>query len=371
MSLAAAGAASTVHALVRNDVFDIQLAAVGVIALSVFWALNSTLLAVAVSCIQQRRLLPTTWHLVRSDVGLLPFGYMGFLTGALATAGVVDVWLALVGVLALLDQAVIRAPQRTAKALMWSTSAVGATAAGIILAMTQGSMTTPALALLCAGGLVAFTSAEELRPGLGAGVVIAAAVAAAIMLQGTEPVAGAVLVGVATCLPVVVQSRTVRPAVRSMCVSASASLSIGLVSVLFQGVGSAIVPAMAFGAIAGMSALLVSHTVQGMWLVIEGKRHLYRSALDLFYADAPIALVAGLLGAAAGWGSVKAGAAVVVLAVVLAVVAIRVVAILLRKRDTGELPAEEDLLDVVRSAVLDLPASRLERSTSLRSRVAR
>jgi hypothetical protein len=371
MSLAAAGSAGAIHVLALNDVFDIQLAATGIVALGVFWVLNSALLAVAVACIQHRRLLPTTWHLVRSDLGLLPFGYMGLLTGALVTAGLIDVWLALLGVLVLLDQAVIRAPQRTVQALAWSSSVVGATAAGIVLAMTQGPTATPALALLCAGGLVAFTSAEELRPGLGSGVVIASAVAAAIVFQGTQPLTGTILVGIATCLPLVVQSRTVRPAVRSMCVAATASLSIGLASVLFQDVGSAIVPAMAFGAIAGMTALLVSQTAQAIWLVIERKRYLYRSALDLFFADVPIALVAGLVGAAAGWGSVRRGAAVVVLAVVLAAFAVRVIAALLRSRDAGSLPAEDDLLDVVRSAVLDLPASRLPESASERSRVAR
>ena len=99
--------------------------------------------------------------------------------------------------------------------------------------------------------------------------------------------------------------------------------------------------------------------MQLMWLTVERKRRLYRSAIDVFVADLPLALVGGVLGALAAWGCYGYGARDVVIAVVLTLLAARSIASFLDSACRRRQLTRDDLLDVVRSAVLDLPASRL------------
>jgi hypothetical protein len=358
MSLAAAGAATVIHVLVATDVFDTQLALAGVIGLGMFWTVNSLMLAVAVSSIQERHVVATTWQLLRSDIGLLPFGYLGFLTGLLAKGGLVDVWLALLAVLVLLDRTVIHVPQRTSNGpLIVSATAIGFTTIGLVLATTNTPSANATIPLLCAGGLVLSSSVEDLRRGSVFGVAVASAVAAAIAMQGTQPVVAPLLVGVATCLPALVQSRSVRAVARAVCSTAAASVSIGATAVVYQRIGGALLPAVTFGVIAGATALLVWHATLGAWLLMERKQGLARSAFDVFVADAPIAIVAGVAGGAAGWGSLDASTSDVVLIALLTFLVVRAVSALLRTKIRPRL-ADDDLLDIVRSAVLDLPASK-------------
>jgi hypothetical protein len=371
MSLAAAGAASVVHLLGATDAFDSKLALAGVVGLGVFWAINSSVLAVAVASIQKRRVVATTWHLLRSDMGLLPFGYLGFLTGLLVNGGLVDVWVALLGVLVLLDRTVIHSPQRTSSSsLIASSTVIGLTTIGIVLATTIAQNAAPTVPLLCAGGLVLFSGVEDSRPGLGFGVVITSAVAAAIAMQGTLPVVAPLLVGVATCLPALVQSRSARAVARTASSVLIASLSIGATAVVFQRVGGPLLPSLVFGLVGGTTALLLWHATLGTWLLVERKRDLYRSAADVFVADAPVAVVAGAVGGAAGWGILHASTSDVALIALVAFVVVRAFNALSRTRLRSRL-ADDDLLDVVRSAVLDLPASRPPEESPRRSSTAR
>jgi hypothetical protein len=362
MSLAAAGAAAIVHVLLTTQAFDLRLAVVGCAAVGVFWICNSVVLAAAVATIQRRRLVAIAWHLVKSDVGLLPFAYMGFLTGVLAAGGSpVNTWLALLAVLVLLDRVVIRGTERTALApLFWAAGLIGVASLGIVVAMASGPTASTALPLLCSGGLIAFAMADEMQPGLGLGVQVAAVVAAAIVFRGTQPLVGPLLVGVTTPMTALVQCRTGRAALREATSALVASTAIVVCALFYEpDTGASLLPTLTLGLLAAGVAVVAWHAMQLMWLTVEGKRRLYRSAIDVFVADLPIALVGGVLGALAGWGCYGYSARDLVLAVVLALLAARSIASLLydacRRRQT----TSDDLLDVVRSAVLDLPASRL------------
>jgi hypothetical protein len=362
MSLAAAGAAAIVHAFLKTQAFDLRLAVVGCVAVAVFWICNSVVLAAAVATIQQRRPFAIAWRLVKSDVGLLPFAYMGFLSGVLAAGGgTVNAWLALLAILVLLDRIVIRASERTALApLLWTAGLIGIASLGIVIAMASGSTASTALPLLCSGGLIAFAMADEMQPGLGLGVQVAATVAAAIVLRGTQPIVGPLLVGVTTPLTALVQCRTGRAALREATSAVVASIAIA-VCALFYGAdtGASLLRSLTLGVLAAGVAAVAWHAMQLMWLTVEGKRRLYRSAIDVFVADLPVALIGGVLGALAGWGCYGYGARDVVIATVLALLAARSIASLLDDAHHKRQTTSDDLLDLVRSAVLDLPASRL------------
>jgi hypothetical protein len=373
MSLAAAGAAVVVHFLLTTTVFDLRLALTGAVALAAFWICNSVVLAAAVATIQKRRMFAFTWHLVRSDLGLLPFAYFGFLTGVLAAnVSLVDGWLTLLAVLVLLDRVVIRGvPRSSVAALLGAATLIGVTAVGIGLAMMRmsGSATVP---LLCAGGLIAFAAIDDVHPEFDLGVLVTAAVAGAIALRAIQPVSGPLIVVVATCLPALATCRSSRAMARSASAVVVASLTVSCTALLYQPrFGASLTLSVAFGLVAAVSGSVSWHATQLLWLTIEGKRHLYRSAVDVLAADLPIAVVGAALGAAGGWGSYRGGTQTVVLSVVVAVFALEPVTLMVRKRHAVTMLGDDDVLDVARSAVLDIPASPLRPDNAGRSRKAR
>lgn len=202
--------------------------------------------------------------------------------------------------------------------------------------------------------------ADEMQPGLGFGVQVAATIAAAIVFRGTQPIVGPLLVGVTTPLTALVQCRTGRAALREATSAVVASTAIAVCALFYRAdTGASLLRSLTLGLLAAGVAAIAWHAMQLMWLTVEGKRRLYRSAIDVFVADLPVALIGGVLGAIAGWGCYGYGARDVVIAMVLALLAARSIASLLDDARHKRQTASDDLLDLVRSAVLDLPASRL------------
>jgi phosphotransferase system glucose/maltose/N-acetylglucosamine-specific IIC component len=86
----------------------------------------------------------------------------------------------------------------------------------------------------------------------------------------------------------------------------------------------------------------------------------WRAAFDVTRADLPIFIAIGVAAGGCAWIGSRVGVAGA--AVALMVVALLAAAVLLRRRRGArmeELVEERQILDVVRSALLDLPASRL------------
>ena len=374
MSLAAGAAAIVLHLLPITDIYSIGFVTTVVGSICAFWMANSVVLAVAVATIQQRPIPSVVRHLIVSDLGLLPFAFLGLLSGYVATRnGIIDGWLLLVAVLALLDVLVIRGVGRTsAVPLIGASVTIAALAIAMVLAMTSEPSSTVVIPLLSASGLIAFAAADEVRPDLELGIELAIVVTAAIALQGTQPILGPLIVGVATCLPGLARCRTTIQMVRLALAATATSLAIGATVLLYQPhLAGSIAHCVSYGLAGGAVGLVAWHAAHVLLIAVEAHPHPYRSALDVLVADAPIALLCGSIGGIAGWGTSVGGMRNIAVALAITATILAFVAAATTRRRRGSLLSDEDVLDVVRSAVLDLPASRLageaqDRSGSVR-----
>ena len=363
MSLAAAAAAGVFHATWSGTSFlTIRSAGAGLLALLAFWLVNSIVLAVAVASIQRRPFWSLVLELVRSDPGLLPLAYLGFLTGYVTVrVGIIDGWLLLLGVLVLVDRLVIQASDcRTIGTLIGVWAMVSLTSTSFLVVEVVDPSVTSDLVILAVFGLLILAVVDGALPNLDLCVVVAAVVTASITFRGSEPILGPIVVGLATCLPAVVSRDTTRALLHKVSAATLAVLGIGCAATLFSpAVVLSILGCLLVGAAGALAGLVGWHLSLLLWLSAEAEVRVLRLALDVARADIGVVIVAGVLGACGGWIALQDGA----LGVAVFAVTIGTVVALLgiwspRQRRRAAL-ADDELLDIVRSALLDLPASRL------------
>jgi len=362
MSLAAGAAALILHLLPITSIYSFRFVATAVAATCTFWTANSVVLAVAVATIQEQPIPSVAWRLVGSDLGLLPFAVLGLLSGYVgAQHGIIDGWLLLVAVLALLDVFVIRGVSRKSTVPLIAASVmIAAVSIAIVLAMTSEPNGNMAIPLLSASGLIALAAADEVRPDLELGIELAVVVTAAIALRGTQPILGPLIVGVATCLPGLARCRTTIQMSLLALAATATSLAIGSTALFYDPhFGGSLTLCMTYGLAGGAVGLIAWHAAH--LLLLAAKRHPrpYRSAVDVFVADVPVALLFGSVGGIAGWGTSVGGIRDVAVALSIAAIILTLGTVATMRRRRASLLSAEDVLDVVRSAVLDLPSSRL------------
>jgi hypothetical protein len=112
----------------------------------------------------------------------------------------------------------------------------------------------------------------------------------------------------------------------------------------------------------GLAALLAWHAIIGLTLVLDRGRSMLSSAGTVMWGEARLILTGGLCGGGVGWIGTRLGSLwlFVSLVLLLGVVGL-VLALSVRQEFEREDPdiTLDDLLDVLRSALLDVPASRL------------
>jgi hypothetical protein len=364
MSMAAATSAVIVHLAgpATNDL-GLRAATVGVAAVLGFWIVNSLVLGIAVATIQGRSLWGVWRGLVLSETELLAFAYAGLLVGYVFRAA--PMWagaLGLVGLLAALDLLVMRRPRSTPRELMGPAIAtLVVVVAAVWLGLAESPRLTPRLAVLLGLSLVAAISATRRRDGfsLFAGLLLATAASVSGGPRGMILVPLAL--GLVAFVVPVSRRRTVAKRLSVIGGGGTAALAAaGVIALLPAQLHSSFVGNLLAGALGAVTALVAWHAAIGLTFMLTIGRNGFRAILDIARGDLAFALMAGVCAAVSTQVGIEWGAAGLATSLFgqLAIAWI----VTRESTESGNIAAtftDADLLDVLHSAVLDVPASRV------------
>ncbi len=367
MSLAAATSATIFH-LVGTGAHEIGARALagGVAAVLAFWTVNSLVLGIAVATIQRRRLWEVCRSLLFSETELLVFAYGGFLVGfVFANAPMWSAALSLGLLLVVLDLIVMGRSARELHLLEFAAPGIEALAvltAVVWLGLDDTRLASPALLALVGLGLAADLVGARRREEF---LLFAAllTVTAASVAPGTRgSFFGPLLVGLLACLVPMWRRGTnwsrlsLIGAAGLAAVSATAAIHVFPQGLLTSLPGSALA-----GVAGGLAALTAWHAALGLTLMLKVGPRSVSAVIGVMRDEIVFALAAGICGAGSGWIGAQWGIAGLAssLAAVLAVAW----AVIGRPGNVEELGqtslGDDELEDVLRSALLDVPASRL------------
>ena len=362
MSLAAGAAAFVFHAMGGGThTIGLRFVGAGVLALLGFWLVNSTVLGVAVAVIQGRKWWTVSLDLVRSDLSLLPFAMFGLVSGYLIQRTAFWIgWLTLLSTLVLVDLIVIHRNARRFKSYVRPLAVLLAATVALVLASMGRPSVSYSLLVIVVLAVVGVVVLDRVRPGFGYQTEVVCLVCAAVVFHRGAPLFAPLAVGLATCLALAVWGRGPRSILDIASRTALAALAVGFAGgVLPPSLDGSVDGSLVIGLAGGLAALLGQHAVPGLSLIVRAGRDSWRSATDLLRVDVGLLVAAALGGALCGWTVRRTGLAG--LAVSLCVIELATAVVALRRPSKSARVGLNDaaLEDVVRSALLDLPASRL------------
>jgi hypothetical protein len=367
MSLAAATAATIFH-LVGTGAHELgpRAIAAGAAAVLAFWAVNSLVLGIAVATIQGRRLWEVYRSLLVSETELLGFAYGGFLIGfVFANASLWSGALSLALLLIVLDLSVMGRSAHSLHRLTFAVPGIAAVAvvtALVLLGLDDTRLASPALVALVglglAANLVGMRRREEFLLFAALVTVTAASVSPGTRGSFFAPIA----IGLLACLIPMWRRATSWSRLAVICAAVLGAVSAMAAIHLFPRGLLASLPGSALaGAAGGLAALTAWHAVLGLSLMLKVGPRSASAVVGVMRDEIAFALVAGICGAASGWIGAQWGVAVLA-SLLVAVLAVGW-AVFRRPRnfaDLGQVSLDDDeLADVLRSALLDIPASRL------------
>jgi hypothetical protein len=371
MGLAAGLAAVVFHAIRPGEVaLDVSFLLAGVAALCAFWIVNSTILGVAVSLIQGRSWLRVSAGLVSSDVILLPFAFGGLFCGYLAEQRLIVGWVTLVLLVGAVDVFAIRRlrPRLPFSGLL--SVVVITTSVGIVIATSVPfrvvGYALPVGALLAVVSLVLL---DAVKSALRLAAYLTCVVGVAVVYHsGDAQFFAPALVGVVSALAALASARRTPwscPAVAATTLSA-----------LFVACVGALVPAdwtagfagcLGFGLLATLGGLAGWYAPLAASLMSEFRRQALAALRDLVMIDAWVFALVGVSGAVCGWLGRSHGVGAFAATLVAVLAAFSLVAWHWRSHDPRFRLDDDQVLDMVRSAVLDLPGSQFPSDTYERS----
>jgi hypothetical protein len=367
MSLAAATAATIFH-LVGTGAHEIGVRAAvgGAAAVLAFWIVNSLVLGIAVATIQRRELWEVCRSLLVSETELLIFAYGGFLVGfAFAKAPMWTAALSIGLLLVVLDLLVLGRSTRDRH--LFNRAAPGIEALAVMtvvvwLGLDHARLASPAFLALVglglAAGLVGRGRREEFLLFAGLLAVTAASVSPGIRGSFFAPLVAALVV----CLVPMWRRGTSRSRLSLIGAAGLAAVSAtAVIDMLPRGLLTSLPGSVLVGAAGGLAALTAWHATLGMNLILRLGPRSVSAVTGVMRDEIAPALVAGICGAGSGWIGAQWGAAG--LAASFAAVLAVAWALVGRSRSVEGLGqtslGDDDLADVLRSALLDVPASRL------------
>jgi hypothetical protein len=362
MGLAAGAAASVFHAIgVSATAFDAPFVGAGVLALVAFWFVNSTVLGVAVGVIQDRRWWSVSVDLVRSDLSLLPFAVAGLIGGYLILRSAFWVgWLTLLPILLLVDLVVIR------RSVYWFRGHVRAIVVTLVVTavFTSAWVDEPhvgyALLVIVGLAVVGVLLLDRARTGLAYGPEVVCLGCAAVEFHRSAPLFAPLVVGLATSLALPICGRRTHSILGDPSRAALAALAVACAGSLLPAfLGVSLYGSLLIGLASGLAAVIGWHAVPALSLVGAVGRNAWRPAADLVLVDAALFVTAGLGGALCGWASLEAGLAGLTASLCVVEFAMAMVSNRRSLEPAHRALTDAALEDVVRSALLDLPASRL------------
>jgi hypothetical protein len=331
------------------------------VAAGAYWLVDNGAVAVVLTAVDGRTLATHARELIKSETLLVPFAWAGFLAGYSALNGVA-IWAAALGVFALLavaDVCVI-SPHTEALVLPARRLLTLGVATGVVLGIVLGSIkhgTAPLptlleLALLAFGGSYVL---DAVRRGAGKAFLLVTVAATSLMLHSTAPIFAPLVVGAAGAVFLTVTRRLCWSDVERLLSSTLAI--VGVAAVMPDRMSSSFGSLLAVGVAVALAGLAGWHLPAALELRLRTDRKSWLTALDALRTDIVLCLLLGVIVGAVGWIGLHAGTAGLSGALfTLGVVAAAAEA--LRGTSTDG-PSPEDLTDIVQSALLDLPPSRL------------
>ena len=236
----------------------------------------------------------------------------------------------------------------------------GTLAASFGLAVLLGVRAGLAVEAALPGAALAFLFAlagERLRPGRGPMVAIVAAVLAATVCTGPARVAAPFVFVLAAGLGVA----TVRRAVLAVAGALSAgalAVAATMSAVPARGMGS-LGGSVATGVALAFAYLVTTHLAFAASLYRRAGNRAWAAAISIIYSDSGPFLLCGLGAAGCAWIVGQAGLIGVAPVAVAVAAALAMHAVAKHSNEPFDRLSDEQLVDVTRSAILELPASRL------------
>lgn len=359
--------------LLGRTVVDVDKSAIAVVVLGsalttiAYWAVNNGLLSLVLWSADGVSFRHQVFDLSRSETEMLPFAMLGFMAGfeLLNHVGLWAMVLAVVGLLLASDRVVIqRLGSKSSRRLMGATALLAlvtvALAVALYAAVQEAQPSVAALAALALEGALATVVLSTVCRSAARVVPVACGAAALVFFHNGHAAVGSLVVIMTAGVPLLF-AKTSKRARRHVVtaavigggtlVSATALLPAALVS---SAGGAALT-----GAVAGCSYLLGWHA-ETLVQAFRTREIDKCVALDLVRSDWLAYCGFGLVGGLLGWIGQRYDLAIMAIAFAVVMSVWLVVArnrgrVARRRLDIND----AEVLDVVRSAVLDLPASRV------------
>jgi hypothetical protein len=367
-TLSALSATEVARVLATEKPGLVAVAVCGIATVMAYWLTDNVLVAVVLTIVDGRPLREHARELVRSETEIIPFALLGFVCGYVFV--VEGPWFGVLGTAALLvltEAVVFRSGRRGSvrRCAQWvlRVAPIAAGCAVLLGTIDLGAIRhAGVLIFLATTSFVSVGILDRFRASWGLFALVVCAVGAAVALPGDSPTDVALVVGVGACLGFVVRSRQIRNRLAVLSAAAVVALAVGgLISVVGPGLSS-VEGSLFLGLLGGLTALLAWHSVIGVTLVLDLGRSMLPSVGTVICGDAGLILAGGLCGVGVGWIGTRLGVpGLVASLVVLLGVGCLLLALSVRRQAGHDEPdlADDELLDVLRSALLDVPASRL------------
>lgn len=366
-TLSALVAAEVARALTTSHPGALAVASSGLAAVAAYWLVDNVLVAFVLAVAYGKPLSAHVRDLIRSETEVLPFALLGFVDGYAFVK--VSPWFAITGAAALLivtEVLVVRShrsagSRRSAAWVLWAAPVI--VAAGVLLNGGLGGVRHGEdLLLLGTIGLVGVAVLDHFRSSFGLSALVACVVAAVIEYPSDRSTSVAIVVGFVACAGFIMRRRRGRNRLVSLSAAAIAVLAVvGLVDV-FEPLLVTREWTFVFAAVGSLAAVVVWHAIVGLILALDVGKSVIPSAVALMQGEVGFVLLAAVCGAGVGWIGVEWGSASSATALVaMLAIAGLLIAWVERRNSAVHEPviADDELLDVLRSAVLDVPASRV------------
>jgi hypothetical protein len=340
---------------------------VGAGAVCIYWLVDNGLVALVLSAVDRSSPKRHLKELTRSETQILPFAFSGFLLAFVVPSrfGGFVFATSLLGLVLVADAVVVQARGRRSARLLLHTALLPAVLVGVVAVLVlavvkDGIPTQAAFFLLLVAGLVGSLVLIRRPLTLTMCAPIVCATGAGVALGAGHAFFPSIAVAMSACLIPSSRLSTWSARLTLLCAAGVGSIAIScsLTLVPHQVVFS-LWGALLAGAAAGLAGLFGWHSVVVLALMLRSDHADWRTALGNTASDLATFVLAGLVGGASGWTLVHSG---LVASGTLLVVGLAI-AIMTTQPTRLVAPqpslADDQLLDVLQSALLDLPASRL------------
>jgi hypothetical protein len=297
----------------------------------------------------------------------LPFAFGGFLLGCVVPSRFGDAvfGVSLLGLVLLADAVVVQARGR--RFVRWfacvafvPTTLVCVTTVLMLAVVKEGMPTHASFLWLLVAGLVGSLVLTRRQPTLTMFAPVACATAAEFALGASHEFFPAIAIAISACLLPCIRVSSWRARLTLLGAAGVSAIAIsGSLTLLRHLYVHSIWGALLAGLVAGLVGLLAWHSVLAMRLMLRLEQGCWRTAFGNAASDVAPFVFAGLVGASSGWAllhsNLSASGALLAVGVGIALIAARPTKMVSPEPNLED----DDLLDVLQSALLDLPASRL------------